>query len=282
MQQNARLKHKYFIDGATLLSRLRRCPFPQSHITHRTSTVSSTTFTQHSGSYIYPRHPQFQSPNQSTVCKKQQQTRTTMATCSKALLFAILGCSFVCSALAARELIDDSVMAARHEQWMSQYGRFYKDDAEKAQRFEVFKANVKFIESFNAARNRKFAESNSLSRSTSSPTSLMLSSGRPRLTRASNLDQWRFLPDLDTRMLALMRFRLASTGGPKVLLHPSRIKANVVWKITLYNAHVKALFSLRSVPYYISCLVPKKFPTVPVTSNFLTHAWSIKWSWKNN
>jgi len=79
-----------------------------------------------------------------------------MATCSKALLFAILGCFFVCSALAARELTDDSAMATRHEQWMSQYGRFYKDDAEKAQRFEVFKANVKFIESFNAAGNRKF------------------------------------------------------------------------------------------------------------------------------
>ncbi|KAG2582914.1 hypothetical protein PVAP13_6KG157812 [Panicum virgatum] len=79
-----------------------------------------------------------------------------MATCSKALLFTILGCFFVCSALTARELTDDSAMAARHEQWMSQYGRFYKDDAEKAQRFEVFKANVKFIESFNAAGNRKF------------------------------------------------------------------------------------------------------------------------------
>ena len=26
------------------------------------------------------------------------------------------------------------------------------------------------------------------------------------------------------------------------------------------------------------CLVPKKFPTVPVISNFLIHAWSIKWS----
>jgi hypothetical protein len=39
---------------------------------------------------------------------------------------------------------------------MAQYSRVYKDDAEKARRFEVFKANVKFIESFNAAGNRKF------------------------------------------------------------------------------------------------------------------------------
>ncbi|CAD6247240.1 unnamed protein product [Miscanthus lutarioriparius] len=39
---------------------------------------------------------------------------------------------------------------------MAWYSRVYKDAIEKAQRFEVFKANVKFIESFNAAGNRKF------------------------------------------------------------------------------------------------------------------------------
>lgn len=75
----------------------------------------------------------------------------------RALLLAILGCACFCSAvLAARELSDDSAMIARHEQWMVQYGRVYKDDTEKAHRFQVFKANVKFIESFNAAGNRKF------------------------------------------------------------------------------------------------------------------------------
>ncbi|CAO2168652.1 unnamed protein product [Urochloa humidicola] len=75
----------------------------------------------------------------------------------KTLLLTILGCAFFCSAaLAARDLSDDSAMAARHEQWTTQYGREYKDATEKARRFEVFKANVKFIESFNSARNRKF------------------------------------------------------------------------------------------------------------------------------
>ncbi|CAL5018208.1 unnamed protein product [Urochloa decumbens] len=75
----------------------------------------------------------------------------------KALLLAILGCvCFFSAVLAARELSDDSAMVARHEQWMLQYGRDYKDEAEKARRFELFKANVKFIESFNAAGNRKF------------------------------------------------------------------------------------------------------------------------------
>ena len=75
----------------------------------------------------------------------------------KALLLTILGCAFFCSAaIAARDLSDDSAMVARHEQWMAQYSRVYKDAAEKARRFEVFKANVKFIESFNTAGNRKF------------------------------------------------------------------------------------------------------------------------------
>ena len=75
----------------------------------------------------------------------------------KALIFAILIGSFLCSAaLAARDLNDDSAMVARHEHWMAQYNRIYKDTTEKAQRFEVFKANVKYIESFNAGENRKF------------------------------------------------------------------------------------------------------------------------------
>lgn len=72
------------------------------------------------------------------------------------VLIAILGCVCFCSTvLAARELSDDSAMVARHQQWMAQYGREYKVAAEKARRFEVFKANVAFIESFNAG-NKKF------------------------------------------------------------------------------------------------------------------------------
>ncbi|VAI61907.1 unnamed protein product [Triticum turgidum subsp. durum] len=74
----------------------------------------------------------------------------------KALILGILGCVCFCSSvLAARELSDDLSMVTRHESWMVQYGRVYKDDAEKVQRFGVFKANVGFIELFNA-KNHKF------------------------------------------------------------------------------------------------------------------------------
>ncbi|XP_048560291.1 senescence-specific cysteine protease SAG39-like [Triticum urartu] len=74
----------------------------------------------------------------------------------KALLLAILGC--IClggTVTSARELNDDLSMAAKHENWMAQYGRVYKDTTEKMRRFEVFKANVEFIETFNA-QNHKF------------------------------------------------------------------------------------------------------------------------------
>ena len=42
-------------------------------------------------------------------------------------------------------------MIEKHEQWMAQYGRVYKDDAEKDSRYKIFKENVEFIESFNKA-----------------------------------------------------------------------------------------------------------------------------------
>jgi len=74
----------------------------------------------------------------------------------KAFLLASLGCACLCSSvLAAREL-SDAAMVERHERWMAEYGRVYKDATEKARRFEVFKDNVAFVESFNANKNNKF------------------------------------------------------------------------------------------------------------------------------
>lgn len=39
---------------------------------------------------------------------------------------------------------------------MARYGRVYKDDAEREMRYEIFKNNVEFIESFNRAGNRLY------------------------------------------------------------------------------------------------------------------------------
>ncbi|KAL3017118.1 hypothetical protein AAZX31_06G256500 [Glycine max] len=44
----------------------------------------------------------------------------------------------------------------RHEKWMAQYGKLYTDAAEKEKRFQIFKNNVQFIESFNAAGDKPF------------------------------------------------------------------------------------------------------------------------------
>jgi len=57
-------------------------------------------------------------------------------------------------ALAARELStagDDTAMRERYEKWMAEHGRAYEDSAEKARRFEVFKSNAHFVDSYNAA-----------------------------------------------------------------------------------------------------------------------------------
>ncbi|CAN6362278.1 unnamed protein product [Urochloa humidicola] len=45
----------------------------------------------------------------------------------------------------------EAMMKARHEKWMAEHGRTYKDDVEKAWRFQVFKANTDFIDRTNAA-----------------------------------------------------------------------------------------------------------------------------------
>ena len=52
--------------------------------------------------------------------------------------------------------LHETSMRERHEQWMAEYGKVYKDAAEKEKRFLIFKHNVEFIESFNAAANKPY------------------------------------------------------------------------------------------------------------------------------
>uniref|UniRef100_A0ACD5YMK9 Uncharacterized protein n=1 Tax=Avena sativa TaxID=4498 RepID=A0ACD5YMK9_AVESA len=79
---------------------------------------------------------------------------------SSGFLIAILVCACALSAQAARELAEDRSIVARHEEWMARYGRVYSDDAEKARRLEVFKANVAFIESVNSGTDKFSLEAN--------------------------------------------------------------------------------------------------------------------------
>ncbi|KAJ4954933.1 hypothetical protein NE237_011716 [Protea cynaroides] len=66
--------------------------------------------------------------------------------CICLVIFLSLG--FWASQIEARVLAEMS-MVDRHEQWMAQYGRVYKDAAEKEKRFLIFKNNVERIELFN-------------------------------------------------------------------------------------------------------------------------------------
>ncbi|AES89820.1 putative actinidain [Medicago truncatula] len=47
-------------------------------------------------------------------------------------------------------------LSNKHEKWMTQFGKSYKDAAEKEKRFQIFKNNVEFIELFNAVGNKPF------------------------------------------------------------------------------------------------------------------------------
>ncbi|KAL7258461.1 hypothetical protein ACSBR1_004566 [Camellia fascicularis] len=73
-----------------------------------------------------------------------------------ALLFFILG-SLACHTVASRSFqAQEPSMYERHELWMAHYGRVYKDTAEKESRYNIFKANVEQIESFNKASNKPY------------------------------------------------------------------------------------------------------------------------------
>ncbi|RWR77070.1 senescence-specific cysteine protease SAG39 [Cinnamomum micranthum f. kanehirae] len=53
-------------------------------------------------------------------------------------------------------MLHETSMSELHEQWMVQYGRVYKDAAEKEHRFKIFKYNVERIESFNNAGDKSY------------------------------------------------------------------------------------------------------------------------------
>lgn len=64
------------------------------------------------------------------------------------LFLSSLAVVLLCVALVPKSVADDSVWSV-YEKWMSDFGRVYKSDTEKHQRFEVFKANFQFVESTN-------------------------------------------------------------------------------------------------------------------------------------
>ena len=62
----------------------------------------------------------------------------------------------ICTSQVMSRYLHEASMSERHEQWMKKYGKVYKDAAEKQKRLLIFKDNVEFIESFNAAGNKPY------------------------------------------------------------------------------------------------------------------------------
>ncbi|GMJ13831.1 hypothetical protein like AT2G27420 [Hibiscus trionum] len=52
--------------------------------------------------------------------------------------------------------IHDTAIVEKHEQWMVDYGRKYESESEKDKRFNIFKENFEYIESFNNVGNKTF------------------------------------------------------------------------------------------------------------------------------
>ncbi|XP_028752648.1 senescence-specific cysteine protease SAG39-like [Neltuma alba] len=57
---------------------------------------------------------------------------------------------------ASSRTLQDASMRERHEEWMVQYGRVYKDTQDKEKRFSIFKQNVEYIEDFNNAKTKPY------------------------------------------------------------------------------------------------------------------------------
>ncbi|XP_011047550.1 PREDICTED: senescence-specific cysteine protease SAG39-like [Populus euphratica] len=52
--------------------------------------------------------------------------------------------------------LQDAPMYERHEQWMTQYVRVYKDDSERATRYSIFNENVARIDAFNSQTGKSY------------------------------------------------------------------------------------------------------------------------------
>ena len=71
-----------------------------------------------------------------------------------AMIFTV---GVLASLAAARSLSEvEASPIMTHEQWMSHYGRVYKDAEEKTMRSTIFSKNLEYIESFNKANTKPY------------------------------------------------------------------------------------------------------------------------------
>ncbi|GKU92330.1 hypothetical protein SLEP1_g6073 [Rubroshorea leprosula] len=81
---------------------------------------------------------------------------TSKKTHSHFLCFALIFVLGFSASLASARSLPEPSISERFEQWLAQYGRLYKDTAEKENRFQNFQENVKYFESHNANTGKKY------------------------------------------------------------------------------------------------------------------------------
>lgn len=79
----------------------------------------------------------------------------TASLCQKQYTFVVVVISALVPQTTSR-VIPQVSMRERHEQWMSNYGREYKNAMEKEERYKIFKANVEYIDFVNNAGGKPY------------------------------------------------------------------------------------------------------------------------------
>ncbi|MFS7931340.1 putative fruit bromelain [Helianthus anomalus] len=79
-----------------------------------------------------------------------------MSSSSRSVIIAVLLVFAMYACQVTSRTLNQETMLQRHQQWMVQYGRVYRDYVEKEMRFKIFSNNVEYIESFNNAGNRPY------------------------------------------------------------------------------------------------------------------------------
>jgi KDEL-tailed cysteine endopeptidase len=74
---------------------------------------------------------------------------------SYSIALAFIFCLGLCAIQVTSRSLQVDSMYERNEQWMSQYGKVYKDPQEREERLKIFTANVNYIEVFNNDANNK-------------------------------------------------------------------------------------------------------------------------------
>ncbi|XP_020575304.1 senescence-specific cysteine protease SAG39-like [Phalaenopsis equestris] len=119
------------------------------------------------------------------------------------ILPAIIFLVLICMAFQLAKLRPiDLTMEAQFEQWIIQQKRVYENATEKARRFSIFKANVEYIDSFNAKGDRtvRLGANQFADRTDEEYTSRLTSNVEPPLKRNNESFRYANVTDVPYRI----------------------------------------------------------------------------------